>query len=207
MIKQAIKTVLARLYEIGQNEADRKKELRRLKSLNLLATIHPEALLEEQARIINHQNDKSKICIGKKAYVRGELFLFKHGGKIEIGEYGFIGAGSRIWSAKKVFIGDRVLISHNVNIHDNISHPLNAELRHEDFLYILKNNGLQSSVDLREKEVIINDDVWIGFNSIILKGVTIGKGAIIGAGSVVTKDVPPYAVVVGHPAKIVKYSD
>ena len=54
-------------------------------------------------------------------------------------------------------------------------------------------------------DIIIGDDVWIGLNSIILSGVTIGQGAIIAAGSVVTKDVPPYAIAGGNPAKIIKY--
>ena len=54
------------------------------------------------------------------------------------------------------------------------------------------------------KPVIIEDDVWIGTRVTILKGVTVGKGAIIGACSVVTKDVPPHSIVVGNPAKVVK---
>lgn len=54
--------------------------------------------------------------------------------------------------------------------------------------------------------IIIKNKAWIGFNSIILKGVTIGEGAIVGAGSVVTKDVPDFAVVAGNPAKIIKYT-
>lgn len=54
------------------------------------------------------------------------------------------------------------------------------------------------------KQIIIEDDVWIGRNAIILPGVTIGKGAVIGAGSVVTKDVPPYCVVGGVPANVIK---
>ena len=55
------------------------------------------------------------------------------------------------------------------------------------------------------KEVIIEDDVWIGHRVIILPGVNIGKGSIIGAGSVVTRDVPQYAIVGGIPAKIIRY--
>jgi maltose O-acetyltransferase len=55
--------------------------------------------------------------------------------------------------------------------------------------------------DVKSSPIVIEEDVWIGFNSTILKGVTIGKGAIIGAGSMVTKDVPPYAVVVGIPQR------
>lgn len=54
-------------------------------------------------------------------------------------------------------------------------------------------------------DIIVEDDVWIGFRSIILSGVHIGKGSVIAAGSVVTKDVPPYAIVGGVPAKVIKY--
>ena len=53
--------------------------------------------------------------------------------------------------------------------------------------------------------IIVGNDVWIGFRSIILSGVTIGDGAVIYAGSVVTKDIPPYAIVAGVPAKIIRY--
>jgi maltose O-acetyltransferase len=58
-----------------------------------------------------------------------------------------------------------------------------------------------------QKKVIIEDDVWIGGNTVILPGVRIGKGAVIGAGSVVSKDVPPNAIAVGNPAKVVKYRE
>ena len=51
----------------------------------------------------------------------------------------------------------------------------------------------------------IGDDVWIGAGAIILPGVTIGEGAVVGAGAVVTKDIPPFAIVVGNPAKIIRY--
>lgn len=63
----------------------------------------------------------------------------------------------------------------------------------------------ESYSELTEKECIIGHDVWIGTHSIILRGVKIGIGAIIGANSVVTKDVPDFAVVVGSPARIIKY--
>ncbi|MBQ8809088.1 MAG: acyltransferase [Bacteroidales bacterium] len=53
----------------------------------------------------------------------------------------------------------------------------------------------------------LGDDVWIGANSVVLPGVTIGRGAVVGAGSVVTKDIPEYAIAVGNPAKIIKYRE
>lgn len=74
--------------------------------------------------------------------------------------------------------------------------------------YYLNQNVFGGSVndDLTSKGPIhIGNDVWIGANSIVLGGVTIGNGAVIAAGSIVNKDVPPYAIVVGNPAKIIKY--
>ena len=69
--------------------------------------------------------------------------------------------------------------------------------------YILENE--KRSEDQLDKDIIVEDDVWIGSRAIILKGVTIHKSAVIGAGAVVTKDVPAYAIVGGNPAKIIKY--
>jgi maltose O-acetyltransferase len=60
---------------------------------------------------------------------------------------------------------------------------------------------------LKEKEVLIMDDAWIGFNATVLRGVTIGRGAVIGACSVVTENVPDYAIVVGNPARIIGYAN
>jgi acetyltransferase-like isoleucine patch superfamily enzyme len=170
---------------------------------NKNATIGSNTRIFSEAKINNNLDDKTKIVIGNNCDVRGELMTFGHGGEIIIGNYSFVGERTKIWSAKKIIIGDRVLISHNVNIHDNNSHPLDSKLRHEDFKHIAT-IGFQKVNDLKEKEIIIKDDVWIGFNSIILKGVTIGEGAIVGAGSVVTKDVEPYTIVAGNPAKFIK---
>jgi acetyltransferase-like isoleucine patch superfamily enzyme len=63
---------------------------------------------------------------------------------------------------------------------------------------------LIKEADWHEKEVIIEDDAWIGANVAVLKGVRIGKGAVIGLGSVVTMDVPAYNIAVGNPAKIIR---
>ena len=59
---------------------------------------------------------------------------------------------------------------------------------------------------IKSAPIIIKDKAWLGFNVIIMKGVTIGEGAVIGAGSVVTKDIPDYAIACGNPAKVVKYT-
>lgn len=155
------------------------------------------------ARIINNSRKLDAIKIGSFSYIQGDLMTLGDDGRIEIGSYCFIGEGTRIWSALSISIGDRVLISHYVNIFDNITHPLDPKLRHLQFKDIVTSGNLKS-IDLEEEEVVIENDAWIGCMSIILKGVTIGEGAVVGAGSVVTKDVPPYTVVGGNPAKIIK---
>lgn len=72
-----------------------------------------------------------------------------------------------------------------------------------------ENDEVYANVDtdalVKRQSIIIKDDVWIGHKAFILPGVTIGQGAIVGACATVTKDVPPYAIVAGNPARIVKY--
>jgi acetyltransferase-like isoleucine patch superfamily enzyme len=170
------------------------------------AIIDPTARLADIGMIYNNR-DQSSIRIGYKTLFKGELMTFKHGGEIIIGDYCFIGDNTKIWSAKKITIGNRVLIAHNVNIHDQVAHPLNSAERHADYKYIFEKGNFQESVDLHEKEIVIQDDVWIGFNATILKGVTIGKGAIIGAGTLITQDVPEYAVIAGNPPRVIKQAE
>ena len=206
IMSKLIKKIIWKIYEIGKKESERQGVIGRKNYLNSLALIGSNTKVWEDAILQNGTGDRLKIKIGDNSWIRGYLLVFNHGGEIEIGDYSFIGPDTRIWSAKKIKIGNRVLISHNVNIHDNISHPLNSLKRHEDFKHII-NQGLQKQNDLSEKEIVIEDDVWIGFNSTILKGVHIGKGAIIGACTLVTKDIPAYAVVTGNPMRIIKFVD
>ncbi len=129
------------------------------------------------------------------------MLTFGHGGRISLGDYCYVGEGTRIWSALSITIGNRVLISHNVNIFDNDTHPIDdPKERHRQFVEIITNCHPQQ-IDLRERPVVIGDDVLIGCQSIILSGVTIGDGAVVGAGSVVTRDVPPMTLVAGNPAR------
>jgi len=67
------------------------------------------------------------------------------------------------------------------------------------------NNVLLDGNDIITRRISIGNDVWIGSNVVVLGGVTIGDGAVVGAGAIVTKDVPPYAIVVGSPARVIKY--
>jgi len=157
----------------------------------------------ETAKVVNIQRNPNAIKIGALFSIRGELVVLTHGGNISIGDYCFIGENSRLWSGKSICIGNRVLISHGVNIHDTNAHPIDMADRHERYKHI-STSGDPKQIALNEVPIIIEDDAWIGFNVTILKGVKIGRGAIVAAGSIVTKDVEPFSIVAGVPAKFVK---
>jgi acetyltransferase-like isoleucine patch superfamily enzyme len=155
------------------------------------------------AKVYNPQN-KLDIVIGNNTHIRGELLNFKYGGKIRIGNNCYVGDGSRIWSGDSITIGDNVLISHNVNIVDTNAHEIDYIERSERYKDLLINGPWETKGIIKTSPILIKDYAWISFGAIILKGVTIGRGAIIAAGAVVTKDVPDYTLVAGNPAKHIK---
>ena len=162
------------------------------------------AVIHSTGSVVNSLADKHAISIGAHTHVRGELLTFGHGGRIALGDYCYVGEQTRIWSAVQIAIGNRVLISHLVNIFDNSTHPLDPRARHEQYKKIIS-SGQPRSIDLDERPVVIEDDAWIGCMSVVLPGVTIGTAAVVGAGSVVTDDVAPYTVVAGNPARFVRH--
>ena len=188
LLLRAIIKILAKIFAPIFNSWENEKG----NNLKKMVTCHKTTRFFSTVSIINAKKDPAKIIIKNDTWIRGELVVFPNG-KIEIGEFCIVGENSKIWSASDIKIGNRVLISHNVNIHDNNSHPIDAISRHEDFKKIIT-TGFQE-IDLNAKPIVIGDDVWIGFNATILKGVTIGHGAIIGACAIITKDVPPLTIV------------
>jgi acetyltransferase-like isoleucine patch superfamily enzyme len=165
--------------------------------------LHPSAVLYPTASVLMQGRPKENITVGAHCHIRGELLVFGHGGRITMGDWCYVGEQTRIWSATSISIGNRVLISHLVTIMDNLTHPEDPAARHAQFRAIVE-SGFPTDDDLGEKPVVIEDDVLIGGHSLILRGVTIGRGAIVGAGSVVTKDVAPMTIVAGNPARYVR---
>lgn len=102
---------------------------------------------------------------------------------------------------EKLIIGDYCSIAPNVQFVLASDHSYKGLSTYPFKVKILG----QEAEAISKGDIIVKDDVWIGLNSIILSGVTIGQGAIVAAGSVVTKDVPDYAIVGGNPAKVIKY--
>lgn len=166
-------------------------------------TKHSTARLDASARVFNIAGDNARISIAAHSIIKGELLVFPHGGQISIGSWCYVGEGSRLWSGAAISVGDRVMISHNVNVFDNFTHPLSPNLRHRHFRHISE-RGHPADIDLGDAPVTIQDDAWISASATILRGVTIGAGAIIGAGSVVTRDIPPLCIAAGNPARVIR---
>lgn len=164
-------------------------------------SVHASDLVVRFTSHCTAQN-KYDIVIGKRCEIKGQLFSFE-GGKILIGNNVFMNYNSFIGSMEAVTIGNDVIIATNVRIFDNNNHPTSPTQRemmsHNDFY-----GELWTWKYAEHKPVVIGDNVWIGEFSAILKGVTIGKGSIVASHSVVTKDVPPYVIVAGNPAIVVK---
>ena len=145
----------------------------------------------------NLSNNPAKIKIGKNCVIKGKLLVFAHDGEIIIGDNVFVGERTEIWSSKSIKIGNNVQISHNVNIADTNSHPVDQELRAQHYLEIIKKGHPKSGKltdNIIAKPIVIDDYVWIGHSSSIKKGVKIGKNSIISSNSIVIKDVPPNKV-------------
>lgn len=177
--------------------AGKKKEKSRIPKgvrLSDSAVIHESAVFRHLSKA------PDAIRLGDFTHLRGELLTYWNGGEIVIGSNCYIGEGTRIWSQASIRIGNDVLISHLVDIHDTDGHPVDAEDRVLDGRSILQGKGYLTPTRTASAPIVIGDKVWIGFKASILKGVRIGEGAIVAAGAVVTRDVPPFTVVAGNPA-------
>ena len=156
------------------------------------------------ASVVNYGGSQN-LAINEHCHIRGEIVVFQSG-RIRIGSHTYIGMGSRVWCRQGISIGSHVLISHYVDIHDTNSHSMNWKQRRLEQIELFENRQILSSsdIEIESSQVIIEDDAWIGLKATILKGVRIGRGAVVGANSVVTKDAPPYTLVAGNPARVVR---
>lgn len=132
-----------------------------------------------------------KKLLGKtgKVFHVAQPFHCDYGSNIEIGENFFSNYGLTILDVGKVVIGDNAQIAPNVSIY-TAGHPVHPDSR---------NSGYEYGIP-----VTIGDNVWIGGNAVILPGVTIGSNSVIGAGSVVTKDVPEWVIAAGNPCRVLR---
>lgn len=160
--------------------------------------------------ILKPIKDKKYVTIGDNTILDCQILFESSTGEISIGNNVFIGRSTLICKSK-IEIEDNVFIAGGSCIYDHNSHSLDYREREKDITQQLidyKNGSLfieNKNWDVVDnKPIKICSNAWIGMNCIILKGVTIGEGAIVGAGSVVTKNVPAWTVVGGNPAVVIK---
>ena len=127
-------------------------------------------------------------------------FNLEPDGVLEVGDDTTL-VGAVFMCAESIRIGRRVIVSYNVTIADSDFHPRDPEQRKLDAIANAPEGDKRTRPPVITRPVVIEDDVWIGIGAIILKGVRLGRGSRIGAGAVVTSDVPPGVTVEGNPAK------
>lgn len=161
--------------------------------------MQPKAILEfnmmedpftevRPSRLILHPNSKL-VCKGHIQSFEGVRIECLPNAVLEIGHRTYINHDSEIRCREHISIGNNVSIAYNVLIQDSDYHTMCDE----------KGNPKPHTLP-----ITIEDDVWIGANAIILKGVTLGKGCVVAAGSVVTKSAQAYSLIGGNPARIIK---
>ena len=147
----------------------------------------------ERVRVVGRPRvtNRGRIAIGNRVALRSTVIPIQlealSGGSIEIGDRTFINYGVSIAAHEAIRIGKDCLLGAQVMILDNNQHDLTMRRK------------LPPS-----QPVTLGDNVWLGHRVIVLPGVTIGHDAVVGAGAVVTKDIPPRSIAVGNPARVVK---
>lgn len=121
---------------------------------------------------------------------------------IEVGDYTYI-ANASLVASEKISIGSYVLVAGGVTIADSDFHPVDPAARLADTVALSPIGKRHKRPPVSIRPVVIEDDVWIGYNATILKGVVIGTGSTVAPGSVVIQNVPPMTVVAGNPARVV----
>lgn len=182
-----------------------------LKSVSPYIEIGNSHLIEGFKLKLNRPADgKRYVKVGDDTTLECAITFESTEGQVIIGNNTFIGTSTLI-SRSKIEIGDNVFIAWGSYLYDHDSHSIDYRERQNDITQQLADfragrdfieNKNWSVVNTAPIKVCAN--AWIGMHCIVLKGVTIGEGAIVGAGSVVTRDVPPWTIVGGSPARVLK---
>lgn len=167
------------------------------------AALGGDCLLGLSAWCVN-DGPRDRVRLDTGTVCRGVLRRERFGdGQITIGRRVYIGDDCLLSCADRITIGDLTLLGHGVQIFDNNSHPMDRAARAADWHAVLQGN-IRACDQIERAPVVIGAHAWIGFGSIVLKGVTIGDGAVVAAGSVVTADVDAHTLVAGNPARPIR---
>lgn len=142
---------------------------------------------------------------GASTYL-GTMFDVGPCGRVTLGQYALV-HGARIICDSEISIGDYALISWNVVLMDSYRLPFDRNQRRAELRLAPTREPRFASAEVPARPIRIERNVWIGFDACVLPGVTIGEGSVVGAKSVVTESVPPFTIVAGNPARIIRQID
>lgn len=155
-------------------------------------------------------DNRCYLRVGARGMLNAQFTFESKNGSVEIGDRAYIGSDTSIISRHRISIGNDVTMAWGITIYDHNSHSFDWAQRQKVVDHFYRTYGSSLCFDeldwsgVEDAPIVIEDRVWIGFGAVILKGVTIGRGAIVGACSVVTRDVEAYTIVAGNPARVVK---
>jgi len=184
--------------------------LRQLNATKKYIQVGDSLFFENFQLSVANPTNKIYLTVGNDSILDCKIIFESDKGNIVIGNKTFIGASNLICRSKIEF-GDNVFVAWGSYFYDHDSHSI--DYRHREYDIVQQLSDYRAGKHFIEnknwdvvntKPIKICSNAWIGMNCIILKGITIGEGAIVGAGSVVTKDVPAWSIVGGNPAKIIK---
>ncbi len=150
------------------------------------------------------------LMVGDDCILKCRVVFESAGGLVTIGDGTFINADTTLISRHHIAIGNHVTIAWGCVLYDHNSHSLDFRDRRTDQVTQLQDWASgdwaknKEWANVESAPITICDDAWLGFDVVVLKGVTIGRGAVVGARSVVTRDVPAWTVAAGNPARVVR---
>jgi len=149
-----------------------------------------------------HSRQEKALVIGAHCTMDGVHFALGENGRIVIGDYCYF-TNAVLLCEVELRVGDYVVIGWNATIADTDFHPIAPAERIADAIACSPLGKGRPRPEVLRRPVIIEEDVWIGPNATVLKGVRLGAGAFVEAGALVTRDVPPRARVMGNPARVI----
>jgi len=207
MIKKIVRKVLFWSFLAKKKSTDNQLDAYQHANINE-STILINGL---KIRFDTEVEDRKYVEIGEKGIINASFIFESAKGYVSIGKNVQIG-GATFISRSSICIGNDVTMAWDITIYDHDSHSIFWEYRandnkqcYNDFHNHDGRNVINKDwSNVKTVQIIVEDKVWIGFGVTILKGVKIGEGAVIGAKSVVTRDVKPWTVVAGNPARLIK---
>ena len=160
----------------------------------------------ETAQIFRHLRSKKSGAVVFGNHVScyaGCSFSIGKNGQCAVGDFTLLN-GALVMAEEKIEIGSHCLISWNVVLMDTYRVPFNAWERRRELERVPTREPRLTAADVPARPIHVERNVWIGFDACVLPGVTIGEGSVVGTRSVVFEDVPPYTVVAGNPARVIR---